>query len=112
MKTLRVVAIIVVAAVSLAVLPKLQALPYFGPQMPPAPPARPAMASIDVVPEPPEPPEPLAPPERWSDGHDGSTYVLSTGDINMVNGDGDTDVSAFRRAYGRRFFWFRHDGRA
>lgn len=117
MKSLRIVAVLVIAAVSLAVLPKLQALPYFGLQMPAAPPAppappHPAMASIDVVPEPPEPPEPPAPPERWSDGHDRSTYVLSTGDINMVNGDGDTDVSALRRAYGRQFFWFRHDGRA
>ena len=115
MKTLRVVAVLVVAAVSLAVIPRLQALPYLGLQMPPAPPAppaRPAMASIDVVPEPPEPPEPPAPPERWSEGHGGSKWVLSVGDTNIVNIDSDTDVTELRHAYGRQFFWFRHDGRA
>lgn len=123
MKILRVAAIVVVAAGSLALLPKLQALPYFGLQMPeappapptpPTPPAVPAMASIDVVPEPPdapEPPEPPSPPDDWND-NDGNKYVLSDGDMNVVNGDGDTDFSDLRRAYGRRFFWFRHDGRA
>jgi len=32
--------------------------------------------------------------------------------MNVINGDGDTDVYDMRRAYGRRFFWFRHDGQA
>jgi hypothetical protein len=132
MKILRVAAILVVAAVSLALLPKLQALPYFGLQMPEAPPtpptpptastpptppaapAVPAVASIDVVPEPPEapePPEPPAPPDSWSND-DGNKYVLSDGDMNVVNGDGDTDFSDLRHTYGRHFFWFRHDGHA
>jgi bla regulator protein BlaR1 len=124
MKIVRAVAVLVVIAVSLAVLPHLQALPYFAldmpaappaPPTPPAPPAPPAMASIDVVPEPPEPPEPPAPPERWSWSHhdgEGDSYVLSYGDMNVVNVNGDTDFRELRHAYGRQFFWFRHDGRA
>jgi bla regulator protein BlaR1 len=121
MKIVRIVAVLVVAAVSVAVFSNLQALPYFAlrmpaapptPPTPPTPPARPAMASIDVVPEPPEPP---APPERWNWSYhddDGNKYVLCAGDMNVVNGDGDTDYRELRRTYGRQFFWFRHDGRA
>ena len=147
MKILRVAAIVLVAVGSLALLPKLQALPYLGLQLPeeppapptpptpptaptpltaptaptpptaptaPTPPAPPAVASIDVVPEPPEapePPEPPSAPDNWNDS-DGNKYVFSDGDMNVVNGDGDTDFSDLRRAYGRRFFWFRHDGQA
>ena len=117
-------AILATAALSLAAIPRLSALPYIGLQMPatppapptpPTPPARPAMASIDVVPEPPEPPEPPAPPENWNwsyHGDHGDSYVLSYGDTNVVNIDGDVDYRDLRRVYGRQFFWFRHDGRA
>lgn len=127
MKIVRIVAVLVVVAIGLVAIPNMQALPYFDlrmpeappapptPPTPPAPPAVPAMASIDVVPEPPEPPEPPAPPQRWSWSYhddDGDKYVLSYGDMNVVNGDGDTDFQELRRTYGRQFFWFRHDGRA
>jgi bla regulator protein BlaR1 len=70
------------------------------------------MASIDVVPEPPEPPDPPAPPESWNDGDSGNRYVLSYGDMNVVNTDDGVDFRELRREYGRQFFWFRHDGRA
>ena len=85
---------------------------------PPDPPAAPEMAAIEALPEPPEPPAPPAPPtppERWSwsyHDNDGYKYVLCAGDMNVVNGDGDTDFQELRRTYGRQFFWFRHDGRA
>jgi hypothetical protein len=58
---------------------------------------------------------PPAPPEPWRyerDDDNDSKYVLCAGDMNVVNGDGDTDMENMRRAYGRHFFWFRHDGRA
>lgn len=66
------------------------------------------------VPAPPAPPAPPTPPEPWTyeRDDDGDKYVLSAGDMNVVNGDGDTDMSDMRRAYGRHFFWFRHDGQA
>ncbi len=120
MKIISAISILAAAAVSFAAIPHLHALPYIGLQMPetppspptpPTPPAVPAMASIDVVPEPPEPPDPPAPPESWYDGDDDNKYVLSAGDMNVVNGNGDTDISGLRRSYGRHFFWFRHDGR-
>jgi hypothetical protein len=41
---------------------------------------------------------------------DDAKYVLSFGDMNVVNGDGDTNFEHLRHAYGRNFFWFRHDG--
>jgi hypothetical protein len=75
-----------------------------------------AMASMDVVaPQPPEAPEPPATPEPWTyerDRDSDTKYVLSAGDMNVVNGDGDTDMAEMRRAYGRQFFWFRHDGQS
>src|SRR5882672_7824257 len=122
MKLLRVVALLAVAALSLAMLPSVQALPYLGihwPDAPPAPPIpppappTPARASMYVV-APPAPPVPPTPPEPWTyeRGDDGDKYVLSAGDMNVVNGDGDTDMEDMRRAYGRHFFWFRHDGHA
>lgn len=118
MKTIVAATSLAIAALSLAAIPRLNALPYVGlhmpdaPPAPPAPPAVPAMASIDVVPEPPEPP---APPERWNWSYHGDqddSYVLSYGDTNVVNISGDVDYRDLRRLYGRQFFWFRRDGRA
>jgi hypothetical protein len=71
------------------------------------------MASMYVV-APPAPPVPPAPPEPWTYERDDDSdkYVLSAGEMNVVNGDGDTDMEEMRRAYGRHFFWFRHDRQA
>lgn len=128
MKLIRVVAVLAAVAFSLALYPAIQALPYFGlafppappapptPPVPPTPPAIPAVASIDVVPEPPEPPEPPQPPAApswWSDDDgDGDKYVVSVGDMTVVNGDGDTNLEHLHHAYGREFFWFHHDGQS
>lgn len=59
-------------------------------------------------------PVPPTPPEPWTyeRDDDGDKYVLSAGDMNVVNGDGDTNMDDMRRAYGRHFLWFRHDGHA